>query len=612
MNNLSSKIVATVIFAFKATFLNAMDAPSNFDEDVDKLLFVAKAQTQYLGNWISLVKENNQETQNFLGNFIFPVGGQKLREQRAILDFYMDYLYSKFIELSLVKLKESKSQETFQNNLFKLYENIRRAHDVTIGDVIKRGSDYFGSITPSLKIEFNTKTNQRSYRCDSDDYMGVFRIQTLVALGKVHESVNNLSDLAALVNLVFEDDSVTIHYFNQALNLEKISDVLSQYLTRAIPKLHFVQEIGTLNFTYDKIYKSVLDDHRFNNSLMNKIGLEESLENGIKLSKNQSRLLSVLRNKYKDINSVEFLAHEEDFIEKEVQAIFQTKKDQIGIAGDDGWGSNPLMDKFRKDQKSQKRRPQKKQPVKSKNSSVPTTSSETVKDVPSNAPSNVPSTVTAQETLIPQTDAADNLGDFFLKLSSNYAADSYPILIKYLDPKSLSSLICTTKSLHQFFIDSNKQIKISEIDYEEEFFDFDCWYKDNVFAYSQPSRAVNHSILESSSRFIKPQFYGLGETFLNVIFGHGYVEVTTKHFNSFLKQAGGYKVKMSQNGYIPICLKDKSVETHYVVPSLLDTRHETPFCLYLVHQPHSASIPFPKKTLYNFLRRDLAKAGYIR
>ncbi len=620
MNKFLSKILLVIGFSCQSTFLVGMEAQPKFDEDIDKLILVNKAQTQYLENWISLIKEESTEAQSFLENFIFPIGGEKLGKQRAIIDFYIDYLYSKIIESSLVKIKNLKSQELkreissdiFHDSLSKLYTNIRRAHDITIGDVVKRGSDYLCSKSDSIKVNFDTKANRRTFNCDPSDLVSIINVHILTSLGQEYKNLTAFTDS---MKHIFHDDPVTIHYFNQVLNFEKISDYISECLTSSNDKRYFIPAIGKGKFIYDNVYNAVIDDNTTNRNIMLLIALEEEIENGTKLNQTQNNYLQTLRSRYKRKNSVDYLPNESAFIEQQLAVIFPSNKPQaIEKTSNDGWGSNSIMDQFNK-KNNRKPTPQKKQQTKHANSNITPNKKKVIK---SEVSATNLSAIVKPQIFLPHTRSEDkqvldiNTGCFLLNPSPPYAAEACSVITRHLDFKSLCSLICTTKALHLSFVEAREKIRVSEIEYAEELFDFDDWYRDNVTENLHKKNSMIQLCASSRTFRIMPQFYGLGETFIDVVFGHGYAEVTEKHFNSFLKQAGGSKVKMSQNGYIPIPLKDKSVETHYVVPNLLGTEQELPFCLFLVHQPHAASIPFPKKTLYSFLRRDLAKAGYAR
>ena len=629
MKNIFSKIILATVVACQSTLMFAMESQSNFENDIDKLILVNKAQTQYLENCTSLMKDHSVESQKFLENFIFPIGGKKLSEQRAIIDFHIDSIYLKIIELSLINLKKLKFQEqkgeissdVFHSAISKLYLNIRRAHDITIGDVVKRGSDYLSSNSSSIKVYVDKENNKRSFDCDPNDLLSVYNIFVLTSLGKDY---NNLSTHADAMKGIFQDDPVTLHYFNLVMNFEKISDYLSNYLLSlnnceiVNKKRYFTPQIGKMKLIYDNVYKAVVDDNTSNTNIMLILALEETQESGTPLNPAQKKYLENLRIKYKRKNTVDFLQNEASFIDQQLAAIFPSNKPEaVKENNNSGWGSNPVMDQFNK-KNSNNKTPRKKQQTKHANiKKQPTIKQVKKPEIAETVVENLLSIVEQKpSSALKRIDSRElqsvkHKSSFFQDLALAYDTEAYSFIIKYLDIKTLCSLICADKNIHPYFIEARNQIRISEIEYGEEVFDFDEWYKDNVTNNRHKKQFMLQSSIPNTSP-PKPQFYGLGDTFLDVIFGHGYAEVTTKHFNSFLKQAGGYKVKMSQNGYISIPLKDKSVEAHYVVPNLLETRNEMPFCLFLVHQPHAASIPFPKKTLYNFLKRDLVKAGYTR
>lgn len=99
------------------------------------------------------------------------------------------------------------------------------------------------------------------------------------------------------------------------------------------------------------------------------------------------------------------------------------------------------------------------------------------------------------------------------------------------------------------------------------------------------------------------------QLFLDVVLGRsGYQPLRRGHFNAFLKAVGGTKLSMTQNGYIPIVLSDRTVETKYWVPNLADNAALNDVVC-TIHQPHGNDL-FPKLTIYHFFKRQLAERGY--
>lgn len=104
-----------------------------------------------------------------------------------------------------------------------------------------------------------------------------------------------------------------------------------------------------------------------------------------------------------------------------------------------------------------------------------------------------------------------------------------------------------------------------------------------------------------------PNLSKKGSRFYDAIFSNGTKNVCKQHFNQFLKDVGGKKYKMTPQGLREVDLQDKTVEIHYCVPNL--TPQQTGSINFKIHQPH-ANYPFPKRTLYHFLRPQLEEAGY--
>ena len=115
---------------------------------------------------------------------------------------------------------------------------------------------------------------------------------------------------------------------------------------------------------------------------------------------------------------------------------------------------------------------------------------------------------------------------------------------------------------------------------------------------SQQKQAATPAIKDSEAQL-----------FLDVVLGRsGYQSLRRRHFNAFLKAVGGTKLRMTQNGYIPIAFPDKTVETKYWVPNLADNAALNDVAC-TIHQPHGND-KFPKKTLFQFFKRQLAERGY--
>jgi hypothetical protein len=148
---------------------------------------------------------------------------------------------------------------------------------------------------------------------------------------------------------------------------------------------------------------------------------------------------------------------------------------------------------------------------------------------------------------------------------------------------------------------------------DTEIFDFQQWYQEYVVPYQNP----NHKSAETQETRDDeiplpslPLLLGRALKFYQTVFGQGYQELKIRDFNDFLRQVGGKKLRLTHFGYQPVKFEDHSVEIFYTVPNLSKSFKTVPFMVFKIHQPHPPRLPFPRRTLYCFLRKDLTKAGY--
>lgn len=584
---------------------------TQFDQTLDKLIFGLKQQSQKQENWMMLVKGNDPESESFLKNFTMLVeGGAEFKKSRILMDFYMDYLFFVFLEKSLVRLKEvyhsplvneDISHETIQNMMRKFSKNVLRSLDVALADAENHATTYLPSISPGIFVRRVGNRNQYG------SYFGEPSADPVVKLILDLSSINTtrddkIFDYSEEFYKHFKGNPVCIHYFNQSLIYTKVYQEIAPYITgdkRILEKVNN-QNVQELDTVFDKIHTEVIKT----NSLL---ASSQFISNKIDSKKRDRMQKFVVRNavNLKDQDGLVHIENEADFIQAFIDSIFPLKTGSVKAVDD--WGDNSIMSQFNKNKKGKGK---KKNASPKKN--VPQTQPKKENNAPKNSPQspstkdNIPESpiTTNRDCTIFQIHTLKNLEDLGVYVYEKIAQDC--------DEQSMRSLLCTSKALHPLFktiLDASQQNLDEEDSDEEQAFDFDQWYQDNVIVYSEQKQ--NALLTLNVPRALRmPFFYGDARTFLRVVFGGGYQEITTKHFNQFLKQAGGCKVKLTQNGYLPICLNDKSVETHYVLPNLSDTAGTIPYVLCLVHQPHASSIPFPKKTLYIFFKRDLVKAGY--
>ena len=136
----------------------------------------------------------------------------------------------------------------------------------------------------------------------------------------------------------------------------------------------------------------------------------------------------------------------------------------------------------------------------------------------------------------------------------------------------------------------------------EESWDYHTWAAQQPF-----TTRVKTSAPETPTRVSIPDLTGKGLAFYKALFGQGGKNVKIDAFADFLTQIGGTKVKMSPTGMKVLLNSDLSVICMAAIPNL---REPGAFSFIRCHQPHNGSTPFPRRTLYNFLRPQLEAAGY--
>lgn len=614
-------ILLSILLIFTSLSTMAMELEqqrvTQFDQTIDKLIFGLKQQSQKQENWMMLVKGDDPESELFLKNFTMLVeAGDEFKKSRVLMDFYIDYLYFVFLEKSLVRLKEvfhspavnkDTSHRTIQDMMRKFSKNVLRSLDVALADAENHATKYLPTISPGIFVRRVGNRNQYGSCFGEPSADPVVKlILTLSPINQTRD--NNIFNYSEEFYKHFKSNPVCIHYFNQSLIYTKIYQEILPYITGDKRSLERVnnQNVGELDTIFDKIHSKVISTNSLLASsqfITNKIDTKKR-DNAQKFSVRNAKKLNVQ-------DGLIHIANEADFIQTYIDSLFPLKMG-AGTAKDD-WGDNHIMSQFNKNKQNRgnnKKAPPKKkapqfQPKKENNGEPETPQLPSAKD-------NIPEAPRTTNSMPEDYSALNIFQIHTIKNHEELGIYVYEKIAENCDESTLCSLLCTSKSLHPLFqtiLDWSKKELNEDSSDEEKTFDYDDWYQKNVIAYLEQKK--NNALAPSfATAPVIPIFYGYARTFLKVVFGGGYQEVTTKHFNEFLKQAGGCKVKLTQNGYLPICLNDKSVETHYVLPNLSDTSGTSPYVLCLVHQPHASSIPFPRKTLYIFFKRDLVKAGY--
>lgn len=151
---------------------------------------------------------------------------------------------------------------------------------------------------------------------------------------------------------------------------------------------------------------------------------------------------------------------------------------------------------------------------------------------------------------------------------------------------------------------------------EDYVWDYEEWYRENVLLYintaiHNPVENIGFDIaIPNVIVFNTNNLCTNAMTFYNVVLSYtAYQPLKRTHFNAFLKDVGGAKLKMTTRGYIQIKLDDKSVETKYALPNLTSSRMDQPYMIFTIHQPHG-DLEFPRRTIFEFFRFQLPKAGY--
>jgi hypothetical protein len=203
-----------------------------------------------------------------------------------------------------------------------------------------------------------------------------------------------------------------------------------------------------------------------------------------------------------------------------------------------------------------------------------------------------------------QQEAKSSIPDVTISIKTTSETEIIPI--------DTNEIIDTAKSSS---IENLDIILDSEEIVEEEFYvwNYEEWYRENVLKYMM-TNAVQAPIVETTISNIvhvdRSNWSHNGNIFFDVVLGYcTYQPLKLLHFNSFLKDANGAKLKMTQRGYIEIKIEDTSVETKYALPNLTSSRFEQPYYIFTVHQPHPGH-EFPRRTIFEFLRYQLQKAGY--
>jgi hypothetical protein len=562
----------------------------NLIQDLDKCITLSETQGFYFKNLIKTISEDPESIKDILLDLqayhesslpqIPEIKNPHLYSAaRITTDFQMSSIFSDYLSLSLKELKnyilhaEKVDPSKIQEYLGNIHTQLCITADMSCADIGNLSRTEMSIIEPNFSfIQYNTKSNLSTINYawnGAQDQENLTRFYNIVKIYNILGCENRVTvdtpEFWDLFNSLFRKSPFMSIVMNEFLTLRKIEKLIEPHLEKISKRSQIIrpQSIGDGGDIIDVIYKEISKKALKLPTFSNNSSLQ--------------RLQKLYIKKTQDKNVEDFL-----FTQDETLKLLSSIVRKLPLLEVDNSFLSPHLLKFLKNKNSQEQ--QKKKKRSKKKNSLPSKDNLSLS-------SKEPSIVIVES--IPEQPS--------LPLEEK----NIPSLPSLEMPEIEENTVLPSK-----FLEETTSLIIQEIeeDNDETIFDWDKWYEEYIKPFQTPQIQKEDQHEDSSPSL--PSLSGKAETFYNVIFGQGYSSVKQRDFNAFLKAIGGYKLKMTTQGYQPTTLTDKSVEIFYAVPNLTRTHKEQPFMIFKVHQPHSAGTPFPRKTLYNFFKRDLETAGY--